>query len=157
VSTVVTPQPPLHSVLQSIASVRASAPGGTLAVAETRLRAGEMPPLHAHGQDEAMHVVDGRLTVHLSGETVELEAGEHLIVPAHAPHTYRAGESGARALTVTFARSVRGYQDFLRAVAAPPASGSAQMNEEESAALHAIAAASNTIVLGAPGALPNAA
>jgi mannose-6-phosphate isomerase-like protein (cupin superfamily) len=56
--------------------------GGQLAVVESEGRCGDMPPLHVHRrEDEAFYVLEGRMSVHLPGGSVELGAGEGAFAP----------------------------------------------------------------------------
>jgi glyoxylate utilization-related uncharacterized protein len=121
-----------------------------LAVVEHVVPAGAMAPLHVHEEDEAVRVLAGRLAVHLPGETVWLEPGESMLVPARTPHTIRAGAGHARVLSGVHTRSAGRYEDFLRAVAPPSGAATA----EDAATLAVIAAGAGTEVLGPPGALP---
>lgn len=123
----------------------------TLAVVETKMAAGEMPPLHVHDEDEAFYVVEGSLTIHIGGETRRLEAGGSALAPKGVPHTHRADSKRARCLVTTFVASAGRYEDFLRAVSRPV---EAWTSGEEAATVTAIAAANGITVLGPPGALP---
>ena len=131
----------------------------SVAVVESTTRLGEMPPLHAHDEDEAFHVLEGSIIVHAGNETVRLEAGDAFVAPKGVPHTHRAETTWARYLTMTFARSADRYEDFLRAVAEPadgfePSEGRSWVMREEPAAIAVTAAASGITVLGPPGMLP---
>jgi quercetin dioxygenase-like cupin family protein len=140
----------LLSLVETIATMRAEVDGPTnLAVVESTLRRGQMPPLHSHDEDEVFHVLEGTLIVHCGSEPVRLEAGEALVAPREVSHTHEAESDGVRYLSMTFTRSLARYEDFLRAVAAP-----GQMNTDEAAALTSMARACGIVVLGPPGALP---
>lgn len=45
-----------------------------------------------HEDDEVYYVLEGRGTLDVEGETVELEEGHAVFVPAHAEHRFRAYE-----------------------------------------------------------------
>ncbi len=59
-------------------------------------------PLHVHhDNDEAMHVIEGEVTVKLGEKRHVLEAGAYAMAPRGLPHTYRnSGEEPARVLFV---------------------------------------------------------
>ncbi len=59
-------------------------------------------PLHVHhDNDEAMHVIEGELTVKLGEEIRVLEAGAYGMAPRGLPHTYRnSGDGPARVLFI---------------------------------------------------------
>ncbi len=138
----------LLPLLQLALAARGGSATGSLAVVDATMRAGQMAPLHAHAEDEALAVLDGTLTVWTGDDEVTLSAGQTYVVPAGTPHTHRAESRVVRYLAATFATSIGRYEDFVRAVASPGALGSS------AAGLHALAHATGTTVLGAPGALP---
>jgi len=125
--------------------------GGRLAALESVAAPGFMAPLHVHGADEAVHVLEGSMTVYAGDEVVRLRAGETFVVRQGVAHTYRTGPAGARSVFATFARSAGHYEAFLRA--AGPPSGVAPAWSDDDAATVA-AAASDVTVLGPPGLLP---
>jgi len=146
---------PLAPLIEQVAAAQSLGPGGTsLTVVESTLAAGLMPPLHAHEGDEAFHVLEGSVVVYAGAETVRLEAGDSFVVPGSVPHTHRAATGRARWLSMTFASSAGGYEDFVRAVGTPLQDGGAAPTSEEEAALLAFAAPSGIAVLGPPGMLP---
>ena len=105
----------------------------------------DMPPLHVHrSEDEAFHVLAGRLSVHVGDESVDLAAGDCLVAPRGTPHTYRVESDCARWLAVC---SPAGFDDFVREVAAAGADVSPPVLTE-TAARYGIE------ILGPPGALP---
>jgi quercetin dioxygenase-like cupin family protein len=124
---------------------------GRVALAETTIRAREMVPLHAHDEDEAVRVLDGRLTIYAGADVVPLEAGETYVIRAGTAHTHRADSERATYLTLSFVRSAARYEDFARAVASPVAGWA---TPEDCATLAAIAAPNRIAILGPPGALP---
>jgi quercetin dioxygenase-like cupin family protein len=143
---------PLRELLESVLRARQEVDRpSSLAVLEVDIRAGQMPPLHVHDQDEAFHVLEGRMLVHAGSERVALGAGDAYVARAGLPHTYEAASEGVRYLSMTFARSVELYGSFLRA-AAKPSPGAAEVHE--TTALDAIARANDIVVLGPPGSLP---
>lgn len=155
--TATAPETALLSLLETIVAMRSDAGGPTsLAVVESTIRSGEMPPLHAHDEDEAVYVLEGTLTVHSGYETVGLEVGDAFLLPRGLPHTHRADSRRARYVTMTFARSVGHYEDFLRAVARPADGSEADgwSSREEALPLAAVAHANSIMILGPPGTLP---
>jgi quercetin dioxygenase-like cupin family protein len=127
---------------------------GRLAIVESLAPAGDMPPLHLHRrEDEVFHVLEGRLTLHLPGEHVELAPGETFRAPRGIPHTYRVESATARWLVVCapagFDALVRETGDPAPADELPP-----RGRPHDAAALAAAAARHGIEVLGPPGALP---
>jgi len=61
-----------------------------------------LTPLHVHNDnDEAMHVLEGEVTVKLGEERHVLEAGAYAMAPRGLPHTYRnSGDGPARVLFI---------------------------------------------------------
>lgn len=107
--------------------------------------AGDMPPLHVHAEaDEGFYVLEGELTVFLPGREVLLRAGDFLLAPCGVPHTYRVGDTSARALVLS---SPGGFETFVRAVAGLP--------EVDPASLAVTATEHGIEILGPPGALPS--
>jgi mannose-6-phosphate isomerase-like protein (cupin superfamily) len=58
-----------------------------------------------HEDDEVYYVLEGRGTLDVEGETVELEEGHAVFVPAHAEHRFSAYE--VLSLLVVFERKRR--------------------------------------------------
>jgi quercetin dioxygenase-like cupin family protein len=112
---------PSTLLIDLLAHVAATAPEGPrdLAVLELQLAEGEMTPIHVHEHDEAFHVLDGEISLHLASGSVSLRAGDEVTAPAGEPHAVSAGAGGSRYLTTTYTRSVSSYADFQRAVARP--------------------------------------
>jgi len=91
-----------------------------LSVLESRARRGDSPPLHTHREDEIWHVMEGVMTFVVGGERHMVGAGETLIGPAGAPHTYRVDSDEARWLVIT----ARGdFERFVRSFSRPAAAG----------------------------------
>lgn len=145
----------LGTLLEQVAAAQRAARDRTsLTVVESTLAAGLMPPLHAHLEDEAFHVLEGSVVLYAGAETVRLEAGDTFVAPRSVPHTHRAATERARWLSMTFASSAGRYEDFVRAVGTPLADGGIEPTAEEDAVLLAFAAPSGILVLGPPGMLP---
>jgi len=45
---------------------------------------------HTSPYDATVHVLDGEATLHIGGETVQVPAGQMVIMPANVPHDVRA-------------------------------------------------------------------
>jgi quercetin dioxygenase-like cupin family protein len=143
---------PVLTLLERVATT-APVSGGRLAAIECSASPGFMSPLHAHAADEAVHVLEGSMTVYAGEEVVRLVAGETFVVRQGVAHTYRTGPDGARSVFTTFARSAGRYEDFLRAAGPLPA-GAPAWSDEDAAAVGAVAAAADVTVFGPPGVLP---
>jgi quercetin dioxygenase-like cupin family protein len=52
-------------------------------------------PEHAHRQDEILVMLDGSMTMEISGRTHDLGPGDRLELPAGAVHVATAGPDGA--------------------------------------------------------------
>jgi quercetin dioxygenase-like cupin family protein len=147
---------PLVPLLERIVAVR-GVPRTSMALVESTLLAGLMPPLHVHDEDEAFHVLEGSVTVYAGGETVELRPGDSYVAPRGVPHTHRAAGGRARWLSLSFVSSAGLYEDFVRAVGAPVGAGGLAPTAEDEAALLAFGAPIGIAVLGPPGLLPTEA
>lgn len=141
----------LQELLGSIASSRDDV--RSLAVVDVRIAEGETTPIHAHEQDEAYHVLEGELVVHLADRSATLHAGDAFRAPAREPHAVVAGKDGAHYLAASFTRSVSRYVDFQQAVAAPAASDSFDGAD----VVRALGQGAGITVLGFTGALPGQA
>jgi mannose-6-phosphate isomerase-like protein (cupin superfamily) len=129
---------------------------GRVSVVEASARLGDMPPLHVHHrEDEIFHVLEGRMTLHLPGEQVELEAGSTLLAPKGVPHTYRVESETARWLVVC---QPAGFERFVAAISqtAPSDELPPLDREHDLGAINAAAEAHGIELLGPPGALPEA-
>jgi quercetin dioxygenase-like cupin family protein len=129
---------------------------GRYAVVESVAPAGNMPPLHVHErEDEVFHVLEGRLTLHLPGERIELAAGDTVRAPRGVPHTYRVESETARWLVVC---EPAGFDAFVRAVSepAPAAELPPAGRDHDLGAITAAAARRGIELLGPPGAIPDA-
>jgi quercetin dioxygenase-like cupin family protein len=145
---------PTDSLLELAAG--ASAAGRVVSVERTDA-SGFMPPLHAHPADEAVHVVEGSLTIFAGHEVVSLDAGHTFVVAGGVAHTFRVESRQARAIFATLTGSAGRYEDFLRAtgpVALDSAGAPIWARSEDASATGAVAAAAGVSLVGPPGALP---
>ena len=113
-----------------------------------------MPPLHVHHEhDETFFVLEGRLSLHLPGGSVELGPGESFFAPRGIPHVYRVESERARWLGVGnpagFADFVREASDVATRDGFPPAD-----REPDIARVGEAAARYGIELLGPPGTLP---
>ncbi len=104
----------------SLVTVRVSASEGHdgLSVLEHRVPHGFSPPLHLHRtEDEVFQVLEGEFRVRVQDHDHRLGAGDILLAPKGAPHTYRVESAPeGRCLTIT----ARGdFERFVRAVSRP--------------------------------------
>jgi quercetin dioxygenase-like cupin family protein len=75
--------------------------GGALGLVEARFPAGFGPPLHIHHrEDEALYVLDGQLRCRSGDTEFTAGPGELVFGPREVPHTFQAGQGGARALVL---------------------------------------------------------
>jgi gentisate 1,2-dioxygenase len=69
--------------------------------------------LHRHNFDEALYVVEGALTVHVSGQTRRVPAGSYVFIPRGVPHAQGNREKTPvkNILTVTPAGFENSFRD----------------------------------------------
>ncbi|MGE5274926.1 MAG: quercetin 2,3-dioxygenase [Verrucomicrobiota bacterium] len=97
--------------------VDGEASGGTIAVVEVEGRRGDMPPLHVHRrEDEIFYVLDGRLSLHRPGGSIELGPGQAAFAPRDVAHVYRVESETARWLAIA---TPAGFDSFVREVGEP--------------------------------------
>ncbi|SFB67928.1 Cupin domain-containing protein [Halobiforma haloterrestris] len=90
--------------------------GGAYGLIEQRADAGMATPLHVHrAEDELWFVIDGRISVHVDGETVTVGPGDVAFGPRGLPHAFRVDEDASRYLIVRNA----GGESFFEAVGDP--------------------------------------
>ena len=71
--------------------------GGAFGLVDMRVAVGHGPPLHIHhAEDEALWVLEGRLTVRCGDDTFAAGPGAFVYTPRGVPHTFRL-EGGAPA------------------------------------------------------------
>jgi quercetin dioxygenase-like cupin family protein len=128
----------------------------SFSLVESQARPGSMPPLHVHhGHDEIFYVLEGRLSLHLPGTTLELGPGESAFAPRGLPHTYRVeSDHDARVLVSTTSGDFAAFVGELSA----PADGDGYAPEgvlPGPPELVAAGARHGIEVLGPPGTLPS--
>jgi mannose-6-phosphate isomerase-like protein (cupin superfamily) len=126
----------------------------TNSVVESEARAGNMPPLHVHhNDDETFYVLDGELSVISAEGEVRLGAGEAAFAPRGVPHCYRVESDMARWIVST---TDGGFASFVEAASTPAENDGYAPLELMPAPeqLGALAAEQGIELLGPPGALP---
>ncbi len=124
--------------------VTAEQSGGALAVWEEEVPPGAGPPLHIHhAEQELFAVLDGRLRFRCGETTVELETGGTLLIPAGAPHAFKA--LGTRPSRLLITMTPGGAERFFRAVEAENLAG-----PQDKARIDEIAAAHGITFVGPP-------
>ncbi len=103
--------------LDTLAKIRVSSSDGKdgISIIESAAHFGNSPPLHVHGdEDEAFHIIAGKLRFRVDGNEIIADAGSTVLAPQGVPHTYRVESTeGGRWLTVTRNRS---FEAFVRAM-----------------------------------------
>ena len=151
-----TPRPEPRWFIDNLARVhvRGDDTDGRYGVVELAGRAGDMPPLHVHhGGDELFYVLEGRMTLFLPGEHVELEAGDAFRAPRDVPHVYRVDSETARWLAFC---EPAGFDAFVLETSEPAAADELPPagRAHDPAALAEAGARYGIELLGPPGALP---
>ena len=73
--------------------------GGGHSLVQTYLRKGAIVPLHTHGGDQWITILQGAVAVTVSGDKMTMREGEVLRIPAGKPHEIEALDD---TLTVDF-------------------------------------------------------
>lgn len=101
----------------------ASSGGEVLRVESTHPTSPRAEPVHIHPfQQSSFEVLDGQLRVSIDGEERVLQAGESLIIPAGAPHTFW-NASGDTARSMQEFRPALNTEEFFEEYFALAASG----------------------------------
>ena len=127
---------------------------GAYGLGEVSGRRGDMPPLHVHHRDdEAFYVLEGRMTLFVGDQQVDLRPGEAVLAPREIPHVYRVESERARWLVIG---SPAGFEQFVRAAAetAPEAVMAPAGRAFDPDAFAQMAAEYGIEILGPPGTLP---
>jgi quercetin dioxygenase-like cupin family protein len=74
--------------------------GGDLSVVEVEMEGGKRTPLHTHPIAESLWLIAGKLRYHIDGETVDLDAGDFVMVPSGVPHAFLVLSEQARTLGI---------------------------------------------------------
>jgi quercetin dioxygenase-like cupin family protein len=136
----------------ALVHVDGDASNGAFDLVEVEAREGDMPPLHVHREtDETFYVLDGRISLHLPGRSVELAAGEAFVAPRGVPHVYRVDSERARWVVVG---TPAGFADFVREASDEPAGDGFPDREPDPARVADAAARHGIELLGPPGTMP---
>jgi quercetin dioxygenase-like cupin family protein len=128
---------------------------GEFSLLESKVPAGQQPPLHVHrNDDEGFYLLDGRLTLWVGPDRIDLQPGEFALAPHGVPHTYRVeSEEGARWLVTS---SDGSFDRFVAAYGIPAAEDRfPDPGEPDVERLDRLAAEHGIDILGPPGALPS--
>jgi uncharacterized cupin superfamily protein len=116
---------------------------------------GQQPPLHQHREDdEGFYLLEGKLTLWVGRDRVELEPGQFALAPHGVPHTYRVeSDEGARWLVTS---SDASFDRFVRAYGEPAAENRLPDRvAPDVERLAALAEEHGIEILGPPGTLPS--
>jgi quercetin dioxygenase-like cupin family protein len=105
--------------LGALAVIKATAAdtGGRLTLIDVTDPPGIEAPLHVHHrEDEAFWILDGNVTFHVGGTTIEASAGDFVFGPRDVPHRYKVGAAGSRML---FILTPGGFEELVRATSDP--------------------------------------
>jgi quercetin dioxygenase-like cupin family protein len=96
---------------------RAPETGGSMAVLETTVPAGQGPPLHLHAnEDEFIYVLEGDLQFRLGADLHAAPSGAFVFIPRGLHHTWRNVGDGPARLLIGFTPS--GMERFFELMAA---------------------------------------
>ena len=110
----------------------------------------EVPPHKHQNYSEAITIVEGELTVYLTGQTITLRFGDHLFIPKDTPHAIsNQGQVEAKAITVA---SPSGLARFIRESGLPANyDGTHPSGENDIALVMQKAKELGDVILGPPG------
>jgi quercetin dioxygenase-like cupin family protein len=113
-----------------------------------------MPPLHVHRkEDETFYVLEGRLTIMVGADWIQIGAGEAAFAPRGIPHVYRVDSERARWLAATTSGGFAAFIDELSTPADTDGYAPAELMPSPEA-LGAAASRHALEILGPPGATP---
>jgi quercetin dioxygenase-like cupin family protein len=96
---------------------RGSETGGSMAVMETTVPAGEGPPRHLHAnEDELIYVLEGDVQFRLGSDLHPAPRGSFVFIPRGLHHTWRNVGDGPARLLIAFTPS--GMERFFELMAA---------------------------------------
>ncbi len=98
--------------------------GGAFFLSEASVPPGGGPPPHIHHrEDEAFHVLEGTLTIHVGGDTITAQAGDFAYLPRGIAHSFKNnGDVTAKFLTLI---TPAGLENYFAEVFDPVADASA--------------------------------
>jgi quercetin dioxygenase-like cupin family protein len=85
--------------------------GGALFMAEVSVAPGGGTPPHIHHrEDESFHVLEGKLTIQVGGDTITASAGDFAFLPRGIAHSFKnTGDGYAKALVLTTPAGLEGF------------------------------------------------
>jgi quercetin dioxygenase-like cupin family protein len=90
--------------------------GGRFSLSEETFPRGIAAPLHVQPTDpETFYVLEGEMTFHAGGETMQASAGSFVHIPEGVPHAWRVDSERVRFLNLTTAQ----HERFFRAAGEP--------------------------------------
>jgi quercetin dioxygenase-like cupin family protein len=95
--------------------VAAEETGGGLTIIEMHVKSPAPRHTHAH-EDEIVYILEGHLTFHLNGATIDAPTGSCIILPRTVEHSYRVISDDARLLVIV---TPPGLENFYREVGTP--------------------------------------
>jgi quercetin dioxygenase-like cupin family protein len=91
---------------------------GAMTVFEVLAGVEAAPPLHVHEyEDEAFHVLEGEIELHVGDLVTRLGPGAFAFAPRRVPHTWAVTSEGPARLHVV--ATPAGFDDFVRAFGRP--------------------------------------
>ena len=143
--------------LDGLAHVAGDPAAGETSTLEIAMPHGAMAPLHVHDEDEAVFVLEGRLSFYVGNDVVSVSAGDCFVAPRGLPHTYRVDSAeGARWQVVsTNGRYERFVETVGRPAGADALAGPAPFGLVEAVAVTAAAADNGIEILAPAGVLPS--
>jgi quercetin dioxygenase-like cupin family protein len=109
----------LYWVLGGLYEVKVSSEetGGAMTVMEMTIPPGFGPPPHTHAGGELVYVVEGAVTYHIAGETVEGGPGSIFHIAPGTIENFEPGGSEPIKVLVTYTPG--GIEDFFREIGEP--------------------------------------
>src|ERR1700753_2305972 len=89
-------QPYWNGTSQITIQAEAADTGGHYGLIVSHAPAGASPPLHTHGEDEAVWVAEGQVRFRCGDREFTLGPGSYTLLPRGVPHSFRVeGDTGA--------------------------------------------------------------
>jgi quercetin dioxygenase-like cupin family protein len=129
--------------------------GGAIALLEQRGRGGDTTPMHIHrGESEIFYVLEGAITAWAGEDSLELEAGGAVYLPADQAHAFGVRSESARLITITTPAAFAG---FVRGAGIPVTGDVPATWEFDVATLMAAAPRHGIEIVGPPPTFPTQA
>jgi quercetin dioxygenase-like cupin family protein len=103
----------------AVIKVAGEAVGNRFALIEFLFPQDASPPLHTHPQDESYVVLEGRLTLQLGEERLQLDEGDVAVATMGTPHSFRVESETARVLVLS---TPAGLERMIRDASVPATS-----------------------------------